>query len=52
MKNLLNLGKALTKAEQQTINGGITECMAGACRGFCDSRGRCIDPIECPLGGC
>jgi len=26
MKNLLNLGKALTKAEQKSINGGKGPC--------------------------
>ncbi|WP_452232501.1 hypothetical protein [Lacinutrix sp. MEBiC02595] len=34
MKNLKNLGKALTKAEQQTINGGTRKrCWTGSsCR--------------------
>lgn len=26
MKNLQNLGKALTNAEQKTVNGGIKRC--------------------------
>ncbi len=26
MKNLKNLGQALTKAEQKTINGGLKKC--------------------------
>jgi len=33
MKNLLNLGKALNKAEQLTINGGYSGCLTNRC--FC-----------------
>ncbi|WP_452228609.1 hypothetical protein [Lacinutrix sp. MEBiC02404] len=32
MKNLKNLGKALTKAEQKTINGGIPGDWGFECR--------------------
>jgi len=34
MKNLLNLGKALTKAEQKSINGGV------GCQRSCFNQGR------------
>ena len=40
MKNLKNLGKALTKAEQKTINGGKkhctihAQCPSGQCCGY------------------
>jgi len=43
MKNLKNLGIALTRAEQKTINGGKTQCMISACVGFCDTHGNCIE---------
>ncbi|WP_452228605.1 hypothetical protein [Lacinutrix sp. MEBiC02404] len=42
MKNLKNLGKALTKAEQQTINGGRTYCVIGSTHCTCPQGQTCI----------
>ena len=47
-KSILNLGKALNKAEQKQINGGrrIVECNSdfGGCPCNCwiDNRGKCV----------
>ncbi|WP_289042926.1 hypothetical protein [uncultured Olleya sp.] len=43
MKNLKNLGQALSKAEQQTINGGKKDCSShDECgSGNCCSKGIC-----------
>ena len=67
LKNISNLGKALSKAEQHTINGGRRNCTtSGECgAGNCCSNGICwpigtpghlcsIDPIDDGglTGGC
>ena len=48
-KQILNLGKALNKAEQKSINGGVTRPFNGTCLSIvchpddncCDSNGIC-----------
>ena len=53
MKNLKNLGKALTKAEQKTISGGRRHCSSGcSTTNPCCSDGYCKDnrsPFGCGL---
>ncbi|UZO80819.1 hypothetical protein NBT05_18000 [Aquimarina sp. ERC-38] len=39
MKNLKNLGKVLSKAEQKTINGGGSSSPFGVCYSRCGSTG-------------
>ncbi|WP_179376774.1 hypothetical protein [Winogradskyella wichelsiae] len=55
MKNLLNLGKALNKAEQKSINGGqftYTACNSNNCAslfivsGFGGNGAACVFPIS------
>ncbi len=51
-KQFLNLGKALSKAEQKSINGGMVQwkCRSNtACRGYCVD-GKCV-PIVIPRNG-
>jgi hypothetical protein len=50
MKNqILNLGKALNKAEQKSINGGR---MALMCKDVCQSNSDCGSGNECFTGPC
>lgn len=47
MKNLKNLGLALTKAEQKKINGGRRHCSAGCLpKSPCCSDGYCLDKVN------
>ena len=45
-KQILNLGKALNKTEQQTINGG------GWCSNQCSGDSNCPSGQECFTGTC
>jgi len=46
-KQILNIGKGLSKAEQRNINGGCGHCSSGEDPEFCESN------TECPVGmGC
>ena len=50
-RNILNLGKALNKAKQQTINGGITLPPYGS--SCTDTNSYCEGNHQCPRGqGC
>jgi hypothetical protein len=48
-KSILNLGKALNKAEQKLINGGYK---AGMCKDTCQSNADCGPMRECFTGTC
>jgi len=45
-KSILNVGKALSKAEQQKINGGNNDCtipsVCQTCEGFAGPGGTCF----------
>ncbi len=40
-KSILNLGKALNKIEQKTINGGGNECSSPSAKFLCMTQGIC-----------
>lgn len=46
MKNLQNLGQALTRAEQKTINGGKLQCDRNRDR-ICEQVGRQCAELYC-----
>jgi hypothetical protein len=47
MKNLKNLGKALSKAEQRSINGGRRHCSVGCPQNSpCCSDDYCLDKLN------
>lgn len=53
MKNLKNLGIALTKSEQKTITGGLRPCFVGCFpRECCQADGYCYDKNSTRGGGC
>ena len=47
-KSILNFGKAINKAEQQTINGGRKQCDSNH-DGVCEDRGRHCSEFYCVL---
>ncbi|MBA6156389.1 hypothetical protein H3Z83_07665 [Tenacibaculum sp. S7007] len=47
-KSILNLGKALNKAEQKTVNGGRKQCDSNGDR-ICEDRGRHCAEFYCQL---
>jgi len=51
MKNQIsNLGTALNKAEQKSINGGRKQCILPWGDGTCSDYGRHCAELECQLG--
>ena len=49
-KSILNIGKALNKAEQEQVNGGLSGCPSGMCFGmpfFCqEGTNLCAVPVR------
>jgi len=53
-KTILKIGKAITKAEQKNINGGMGNDICGCTNVYSNVPGEYIDPLECqflPSGG-